>query len=122
MPGQNYRDLLVWQKSMQLVTKIYRSTECFPKSEIFGLCSQIRRAVVSIPSNIAEGQGRDSAKEFVHHLSFAYGSLMEAETQLQIAANLGYIEKKEVDRLLDDAAEIGRMLNGLSRSIRNGSN
>ena len=72
-------------------------------------------------SVLAEGQGRDSAREFVHHLSFAYGSLMEAETQLQIAANLGYIEKREVDRLLNDAAEIGRMLNGLSRSIRNGS-
>jgi four helix bundle protein len=100
------------------VTEIYRSTERFPKSETFGLCSQIRRAVVSIPSNIAEGQGRDSAKEFVHHLSFAYGSLMETETQLQIAANLGYIEQTEVDRLLGDAAEIGRMLNGLSRSIR----
>ena len=70
------------------------------------------------PSNIAEGQGRDSPKEFSHHLSFAYGSLMEAETQLQIAANLGYIEPAEVDRLLEDAAEIGRMLNGLSRSVR----
>jgi four helix bundle protein len=120
MTSHSYRDLVVWQKSMQFVTKLYRSTECFPKSEMFGLCSQIRRAVVSIPSNIAEGQGRDSAKEFVHHLSFAYGSLMETETQLQIAANLGYIEQAEVDRLLEDAAEIGRMLNGLSRSIRNG--
>ena len=103
---------------MQFVTKVYRSTDCFPKAELFALCNQLRRAVVSVPSNIAEGQGRDSPKEFSHHLSFAYGSLMEAETQLQIAANLGYIEQAEVDRLLEDAAEIGRMLNGLSRSVR----
>ncbi len=103
---------------MHFVTKIYRSTECFPKSEIFALCNQMRRAVVSVPSNIAEGQGRDSSKEFVRHLSFAYGSLMEIETQLQIAANLGYIGQTEVDQLLEDASEIGRMLNGLSRSIR----
>src|SRR5688500_5727638 len=79
MASHGYRDLVVWQKSMRFVTQVYRSTECFPKSEVFGLCSQVRRAVVSIPSNIAEGQGRDSAKEFVHHLSFAYGSLMETE-------------------------------------------
>ena len=117
MPSHGYRDLVVWQKSMQLVTEIYRATNCFPKSELFGLCSQMRRAIVSVPSNIAEGQGRDSSKEFIRHLSFAYGSLMETETQLQISANLGYIEQAEVDRLLRNAAEIGRMLNGLSRSI-----
>jgi four helix bundle protein len=121
MAGQSYRDLVVWQKSMQFVTTIYRETECLPKSEAFGLCGQIRRAAVSVPSNIAEGQGRDSAKEFLHHLSFAYGSLMEVETQLQIAANLEFIEQKQVSRLLHDAAEIGRLLNGLSRSIKKGS-
>ncbi len=103
---------------MQFVTEIYSSTECFPKSETYGLCSQVRRAAVSVPSNIAEGQGRDSSKEFAHHLSFACGSLMETETQLQIAANLGYIDSAEVGRLLDNAAEIGRMLNGLLRKIR----
>ena len=118
MASHSYRDRIVWQKSMQFVTRLYRSTENFPKSEMFGLCSQLRRAVISIPSNIAEGQGRNSPKEFIHHLSHAYGSLLETETQLQIAANLGYIEQAEVNRLLQDAAEIGRMLNGLSRSIR----
>ena len=118
MASHSYRDLVVWQKSMQFVTTLYRSTEGFPKSEMFGLCSQLRRAVVSIPSNIAEGQGRNSPKEFIHHLSYAYGSLLETETQLQIAANLGYIEQAEVNRLPQDAAEIGRMLNGLLRSIR----
>jgi four helix bundle protein len=88
---------------------------------MFALCSQLRRAVVSIPSTIAEGQGRDSSKEFLHHLSFAYGSLMEAETQLQVEANLGYFAKDELDSLFNDTAEIGRMLNGLSRSIRKGA-
>ena len=118
MPSHGYRDLVVWQKSIQFVTSIYRSSEQFPKSEIFALSNQIRRAVVSVPSNIAEGQGRNSDKEFVHHLSVAYGSLMETETQLLIACNLGYIEEAEMERLLADAAEIGRMLNGLSRSLR----
>jgi four helix bundle protein len=117
MAGQSYKDLLVWQRSMQLVTTIYRSTECFPKSEQFGLCSQLRRAVVSIPSNIAEGQGRNSPKEFVYHLSVAYGSLMEAETQIQIAANLSYVSQAEADTLISQTAEVGRMLNGLSRSL-----
>ncbi|HEY2866379.1 MAG TPA: four helix bundle protein [Pyrinomonadaceae bacterium] len=102
---------------MQLVTSIYRSTECFPGSEQFGLCSQIRRAVVSIPSNIAEGQGRNSKKEFIYHLSVAYGSLMEAETQIQIAVNLSYVSQAEADKLITQAAEIGRMLNGLSKSL-----
>lgn len=119
MAGRNYQELTVWQKAMQLVTDIYKTTECFPRTEVFGLCSQVRRAVVSIPSNIPEGQGRDSPKEFLHHLSFAYGSLMEAETQLQIAFNLEYITKTEANKLLEQTAEVGRLLNGLSRSLRN---
>jgi len=118
MAGKSYRELTVWQKAMQLVTDIYRATEKFPKAETFGLSGQVRRAVVSVPSNIAEGQGRDSAKEFLHHLSFAYGSLMETETQLQIAANLGFLAETEVIRLLDQAAEVGKLINGLSRSLR----
>jgi four helix bundle protein len=102
---------------MQLVTEIYRLADGFPKVEQFGLCAQLRRAVVSIPSNIAEGQGRNSPKEFVYHLSVAYGSLMEAETQIQIAANLSYVSQVEADKLIAQAAEVGRMLNGLSRSL-----
>ena len=117
MPSHGYQDLVVWQRAMVFVTSIYRSTECFPKTEIFALTNQIRRAVVSVPSNIAEGRGRNSDKEFVRYISIAYGSLMETETQLQIACNLGYIEQAEVERLLADSAEIGRMLNGLSRSL-----
>ena len=113
-----YRELTVWQKSMQLVTDVYRSTQCFPRDETFGLTSQLKRAVVSVPSNIAEGQGRDSQKEFVRHLSIAYGSLMEVETQLQIACNLGYLTVSGLDHLLSSTAEVGRLINGLSRSLR----
>ena len=118
MSGQSYKELLVWQKSMTLVTDIYRATESFPKTEIFGLASQLKRAAVSIPSNIAEGQGRDSTKEFLYHLSVAYGSLMESETQIQIAVNLSYIDQILAGKLLTQCGEVGRMLNGLTRSLR----
>lgn len=116
--GQSYRELIAWQKAMKLVTEVYKMAEGFPKVEVFGLASQLRRAIVSVPSNIAEGQGRDSTKEFIHHLSIAYGSLMEAETQIQIAANLRYITQADADRVIDQAAEVGRLMNGLSRSLR----
>ena len=81
------------------------------------MASQLKRAIISVPSNIAEGQGRNSSKEFAYHLSVAYGSLMEAETQIQIAANLDYVDQNVADGLFQKTAEIGRMLNGLSRSI-----
>lgn len=103
---------------MNLVTIDCRMVEGFPRTEMFGLASQLRRAIVSVPSNIAEGQGRDSTREFIHHLSIAYGSLMEAETQIQIAANLNYISQPEADQLIVSAAEVGRLMNGLSRSLR----
>ena len=74
MAGQSYRDLLVWQKAMDMVTDTYKVAERFPKSEVFGLASQLKRAIISVPSNIAEGQGRNSSKEFAYHLSVAYGS------------------------------------------------
>lgn len=100
-----------------MVTDTYKVAERFPKSEVFGLASQLKRAIISVPSNIAEGQGRNSSKEFAYHLSVAYGSLMEAETQIQIAANLDYVDQNVADGLFQKTAEIGRMLNGLSRSI-----
>lgn len=103
---------------MQLVTDVYKVTHCFPKEETFGLTAQLKRAVISVPSNIAEGQGRDSSKEFGYHLSVAYGSLMETETQLQIGADLGYMENAILQILLNQTAEVGRLLNGLSKSIR----
>lgn len=102
---------------MDLVTAVYRATAGFPKDELFGLTSQLRRAAVSIPSNIAEGQGRLSEKEFRHFLGQARGSLMEVETQLQIAENLGYLEKEPERVLLEACAEVGRILNGLLASV-----
>ena len=94
MAVQHYRELIVWQKAMILVEAVYRATNDFPKTEIYGLTSQIRRAAVSIPSNIAEGQGRSTTRDFLHFLSVAQGSLMEVETQITIAKRLGYIEKQ----------------------------
>jgi four helix bundle protein len=114
---RSYKDLVAWQESMDLVTATYRSTSGFPKEEQFGLTSQLRRAAVSIPSNIAEGQGRLSEKEFRYFLGQARGSLMEVETQLQIAQNLGHLQTGQTMELLKTCAEVGRILNGLLASI-----
>jgi len=116
--GQTYRDLVVWQKAMQFVTDIYRVTKEFPREEQYGLVSQVRRAAVSIPSNIAEGQARYSKKEFRHFLSHARGSLVEVETQLLIAANLGYLASACALTLARQTDELGRLINGLANSIR----
>jgi four helix bundle protein len=118
MAVQSYRELIVWQKAMKLVQSIYSLTKDFPKEEVYALTSQIRRAAVSIPSNIAEGQGRDSTKEFLHHLSIAYGSLMEVETQILIAQSLEYLKSEETNLILEKTAETGRLINGLSRSLK----
>ena len=118
MTIQSYRQLIAWQKSMELVRQIYEITKTFPKEEVYGLTSQIRRAAVSVPSNIAEGQGRDSTKEFLHHLSIAYGSLIEVETQILIAESLNYLKTEEVKLILEKTAEAGRLINGLSRSLK----
>ena len=117
MPVINYRELVVWQKAMDLVEAVYGVTKVFPADELYGLTSQVRRAVVSIPANIAEGQGRRSTKEFVHHLSVAHGSLREVETHLLIAGRLDYLRQEEVDLLLRSASEVGRLLNGLANSL-----
>jgi four helix bundle protein len=102
---------------MDLVTATYQATRSFPKEELFGLTSQARRAAVSIPSNIAEGQGRLSVKEFRYFLGNARGSLMELETQLQVAENLGYLHHEELTGLLQSCAEVGKLLNGLLASV-----
>ena len=115
--NRNYRDLVVWQKAMDLVEIVYAVTANFPSDERFGLTSQVRRAAVSIPSNIAEGEGRRSRNEFGHFLSVAYGSLREVETQLLIAVRLGYAIAEYCQPAFDLADEVGRMLNGLSRSL-----
>src|SRR5687768_3204816 len=105
-PLRSYRDLVAWQKGMELVEGIYAATRYWPKEELYGLTSQIRRAAISIPSNIAEGQGRSSTKYFLHHLHIAYGSLLEAETQIILAGKLGYASVDETQQLLSTAAEL----------------
>jgi len=117
MSLKSYRDLKVWQRSMDLVVNCYQLTKTFPKCEIYGLTSQLQRAAVSIPANIAEGRACRHSKELLYHLSIAHGSLAEVETHIQIAERLNYINSDEVFRMLDETAEIGRMLNGLRRSI-----
>ena len=116
---RSYQDLVAWQKSMDLVTEIYRVSHKFPREEIFALTSQLRRAAVSVPSNIAEGQAKSSRKEFLYFLGNAKGSLSELETQVLIARNLGYTENEDLDHLLSLSAEVGRILNGLIASLRN---
>ena len=115
---QTYRDLKAWQKAMELVTEIYRNTRTFPREETYGLTSQIRRAAISIPSNIAEGQGRRLPGDFQYFLRNARGSLLELETQILISGNLGYLQGHEVEDLLKRSAEVGRILNGLIASIK----
>jgi four helix bundle protein len=111
MPG--HRDLIAWQKAMQLVKDTYRSTEQFPKHELYGLSGQLRRAAVSVPSNLAEGASRNSRKEFHHFIGTARGSLAEVETQIEIAKDLGYMREPSASNLLTRVAELGRMLTGL---------
>jgi four helix bundle protein len=112
---QDFRKLVVWQKAIALVTEIYRTTQSFPGDERFGLTAQLRRAAVSVPSNIAEGQGRLSKGEFRQFLGHAKGSLCEVETQLVIANNLGYLPHPEP--LLENLHEVARLLNGLLNSL-----
>ena len=117
MSVQSYRELIVWQKAIDLVVAIYRITQSFPREEAFGLTSQMRRAAVSIPSNIAEGQGRRSAKEFQRFLDIARGSLQEVETQLLIANRLHYLDDSQQHTLLLQNTEVARLLDGLWRSM-----
>ena len=113
---QHYRDLIAWQKAMKLVTHIYEITKGFPDTEKFGLVSQMRRCAVSIPSNIAEGQARNTKGEFKQFIGIARGSIAELTTQILIAEQLGYIaEPQETVKMAD---EVGRILTGLSQSLR----
>ena len=116
--GRKYQELIAWQKAMRLVLEVYRVTGSWPREEQYGLTSQIRRAAVSVPANIAEGHGRTGAKEFLHALSVAHGSLYEAETHLLIANGLQYVDAATCDALLVQAAEVGRLIGGLIRSIK----
>ena len=115
---KSFRELTVWQKSVDLAERIYQETQSFPKEEIYGLVSQMRRAVISIPSNIAEGQSRNSTGEFRQFLGISRGSLAELETQIEVAGRLKYLTPPQLEILLQDCTEIGKMLNGLMRSLR----
>ena len=114
---QSHRDLPVWQKSMTLAKEIYTITAGFPSEEKFGLISQMRRATVSVPSNIAEGQARNTTGEFVQFMSHAEGSLAEPDTQPTPAVELKLISMEKAGRCMDSIAELRRMLNGLRRAV-----
>ncbi len=109
----SYRDLIAWQKAKSLALDVYRCTRRFPKDEIYGLSSQMRRAAVSVPSNIAEGKGRYSRKEFLQFLYHARGSLLELQTQLSIARDLDYLDLSAFKSMESRTEELGRILNGL---------
>ena len=118
---KNYRDLIVWQKAMVLVRQAYAFTETLPKREAYGLADQIRRSSVSVASNIAEGHGRLTDLQFRHFLGNARGSLYEMQTQLELAIDLGYLEKEKGSELMEQGWEVARILNGLLRSLRSGA-
>jgi len=116
--SNSYRDLIAWQKAFSLVIEVYRDTDLFPKSEMYGLTGQIRRAAVSVVSNIAEGQGRKSRGEFEQFLGHAKGSLAELETQLLLANALGYLSNDRLNELLARCDAVSRLVNGLMQSLR----
>ena len=118
MPSRNYKDLVVWQKAMELIVETYRLVKFLPQSEIYALSDQMRRAVVSIPSNIAEGQGRDSTREFVHFLSIARGSCFELHTQFSACVLIGYLTEKETTKAVSLIDEIAKMLNALIKKLK----
>lgn len=113
MAIDSFRDLRVWQAGIDLVEQVYHLTETFPKQEVYGLTSQIQRAAVSIPSNIAEGHTREHSKEYLHYLSIAQSSLAELETQLEIAARLKYISLEQLRSVLGQSGALGRQLYAL---------
>ena len=117
----SYRDLIVWQKAMDLVVECYRLTHSLPKHEVYGLASQIQRASVSVPANIAEGHGREHMGDYLRNLSFANGSLMELETHLLIIQRLNYLHADELHSAFALTAEVGRMINGLTKSLKHRS-
>jgi len=117
-PIKSYRELAGWQRGMDLVEGVYKTSQGWPKEETFGLINQIRRAAVSVPANIAEGQGRRSPNEFIRFLNIAIGSLFEVETHLLIAQRLRFTDEQSVTHLLALSAETGRIINGLIRKQR----
>ena len=114
---RSYRDLIAWQRSMDMAQLVYEVSAACPKEELFGVVSQMRRSAVSIPSNIAEGQGRKSTNQFMRHLSIAHGSICEMETQVLLAGRVAFLSSEQVDRVLDNSGEVGRLVNGLYNSL-----
>lgn len=112
------RDLLIWQKAMSFVTKTYQITQKFPKEELFGLTSQIRRSAISLPSNIAEGYGRDSNKEYLRFIKIVIGSLFEFQTQIEIAKNINYLNENEFKNLYEETRELEAMIISFSKRLK----
>jgi four helix bundle protein len=117
MPTFTYRDLDVWKQGMDLVEGAYKATESFPKSELYGLTSQLRRAAVSIPANLAEGHSRRTTKAYLNHVSVAIGSQAELETHLELSRRLGFLSAHDSARLMATAHAVGRLLYGLHRAL-----
>lgn len=118
MEAFNFEKLSVWQKSRQLVCEVYKLTATFPNTERFALCDQLQRAIVSVSSNIAEGNSRFSTKERVHFIEIAYGSLMEAYCQVQLAVDLNYLQPNVLEAIKPKFQEVGMMLSGLRKSLQ----
>jgi four helix bundle protein len=114
---KSFRELRVWQQAMDLVEKVYVLTQDFPRQETYGLISQVCRAVISVPSNIAEGHTREHIKEYLHHLSMAQASLAEVETQLEIAARLKYLRSNQLAELLPEISSLGKQLYALRNAL-----
>lgn len=115
----DFRELIVWQKSIDLVEKVYQITNSFPKEEVYSLTSQIRRSAISVPSNIAEGYGRKSTLDFIHFLHIARGSLYEFQTQLEISKRIKYITATDLQSMIENCKEVEKMLNSLIKSLAN---
>lgn len=114
---KNFKELNVWQKSYNLCLMVYKITRTFPKEEVYGLVSQLRRVSVSVPSNIAEGYGRNTTADYIRFLYIAYGSICELDTQVHLSGDLGFIDKDALIKIVDDVAEVERMLKGLISSL-----
>lgn len=117
MAVKSYKELIAWQRAMDLVVAVYQATQAFPKEELYGLTSQIRRCAVSVPSNLAEGQGRGTTLDFLRFTHIAMGSLQELETQLAIATRLSFMKQELLDGLLAASDEVGRLTRGLQKSL-----
>lgn len=114
----NFKDLIVWQKSMRLVKEVYRVVKLLPKEELYSLSDQTRRSAISIPSNIAEGQARNSMKEFIQFLAIAKGSKAELETQLLLCVEINYLTNSDIDKAINLIQEIGKMIYALQKSLK----